>query len=213
MRRCVITAADIARDESKRPGFRSTCVLVTLTYRPEAQWAPEHVSEYVKRTTKWAARRGFKLRYQWVIELTKRGVPHYHLLFWLPHGERLPKPDISGHWPHGLSKIERARKPVGYLVKYASKGEFSAYRLPKHARLFGVGGSSPEGRLATHRAGLPMWLSASLQDGTRAKRIPRVGWLERETGSIFESPYVFRWERDEWGIPQVVITVRGNHAN
>lgn len=210
MRRCVIASADVARDECSIGGARSVIVMATLTYRPEARWSAEHISDYLRLSKQWAARRGFVLRYQWVLELTKRGVPHYHVLFWLPYGERLPKPDESGHWPHGLSKIETARRPVGYLVKYASKANFTTYSLPKHARLFGVGGCSTQGRLAAHRAGLPMWLSENMQAGTRATRVPFVGWVERETGVIFKSPYVLRTIRDEWGIPTVVIEKTGD---
>lgn len=198
----------MARDECSSAGHRLKIIMATLTYAPEVTWCKEHVSDYLRHTKQWAARRGFELRYQWVLELTKNGVPHYHVLFWLPFGEQLPKPDKSGHWPHGLSRIETARRPVGYLVKYASKANFTIYSLPKHARLFGVGGSSAEGKIVTHRAGLPMWLTEHMQAGTRAVRVPRCGWVERETGQIFRSPFVLRTVYDEWGFASVVIEKR-----
>ena len=95
----------------------------TLTYRPGVEWESRHISRYVQRCVEWLERRGHSYAYAWVLEMQKRGAPHYHVLFWLPVGVMLPKPDcISGRqrtplWPHGMTKIERARSP-GYIVKY-----------------------------------------------------------------------------------------------
>jgi len=203
MRRVVLASADTTRDACQRGGFRWSAVLVTLTYREGAAWSSHHVSQYVRRTREYLRRRHCEARYQWVIELTARGRPHYHLLFWLPRGQRLPKPDQSGHWTHGLSRIELARRPVGYLVKYATKGTDG--QLPKGARLFGTGSPDSDIRHATHRAGLPMWLSEITDPSIRCYRVARVGWVERETGAVHQSPFLVRFSRDDWGF--VVITV------
>ena len=66
--------------------------------------------------------KGIFIHYVWVLELTKRGRPHYHVLFWLPRGISMPKADKQGWWRHGMTNTVPARSPVGYLCKYTSKG-------------------------------------------------------------------------------------------
>jgi len=114
-------------------------------------------------------------------------------------------PDKSGMWPHGFSGIQAARRAVGYLVKYATKGSNDLFELPKHCRLFGVGGGTESERLATHRAGLPMWLHNALSPESRAKKVSFVGWVCRVTGQVFASPYIVSWCRDGWGVVTVTI--------
>jgi hypothetical protein len=121
------------------------------------------------------------------LELTKKGVPHYHLLLWVPLDFRFPKPDDQGWWPHGSTRIERAEKAAGYIVKYASKGDVEN-PIPHGARLFGTGGE-PAAALARHRACLPRWLRVKVATG-RARRVTGVGWLAVDTGEIFQSPYI-----------------------
>lgn len=203
MRRVVIASADAARKSAERGGHRLQCVMVTLTYASESVWASRDVSGYVRRVREWLRYRRIPARYQWVIELTKKGRPHYHLLWWVPRGTRLPKPDQSGQWTLGSSRIELAFRPVGYLVKYATKGTDG--ELPPGSRLFGTGAPELDVRLATHRAGLPMWLSASTDPNSRCSRVARVGWVEKDSGAIHESPYELRFGRDDWGF--VVITI------
>jgi hypothetical protein len=61
----------------------------------------------------------------WVIEWTKAGKPHYHVLIWLPQLAKLPKPDQAGWWSKGMTRTERIRAAgVGYIAKYASKPFF-----------------------------------------------------------------------------------------
>jgi hypothetical protein len=182
--------------------------MVTLTYWGDGLWQGKHISDYLRRVRQHAAAEGYALRYQWVMELTKRGRPHYHILWWGPVGYQFPKADVAGHWRFGFTRTEAARKPVGYLVKYASKGGDSCElgAIPRGARLCGTGGCSGHERHATHRAGLPMWLDASLQPGARARRVPRVGWVCCLTGEVFASPFKVAWERDSWGIVVVIIT-------
>lgn len=110
-----------------------------------------------------------------------------------PRGFRIPKPDQSGLWPHGLTQVKRAYSPVGYVIKYSSKGGLEEHDIPKGARLFGVGGGGDAERLATHRAGLPMWLFARLEPGARARRVARLGWVCSITGEIFSSPFSVTW--------------------
>ena len=95
--------------------------MVTLTYREDVEWSPRQVSGYLKCVREWARRKDIFIHYVWVLELTKRGRPHYHVLFWLPKGVSMPKADKQGWWKHGMTRSEWAHSPVGYLCKYTSK--------------------------------------------------------------------------------------------
>lgn len=145
MRGSVQSAAQLLQEEAQAHGHRCKAAMLTLTYRPEVDWSPRHVTGLLKNVREWHKRRGHVCRYAWVLELTEAGRPHYHVLFWLPRGLTLPKPDKQGWWPHGMTRIEWARSPVGYLVKYASKG-IDGDELPKGARLSGCGGLSGAAR-------------------------------------------------------------------
>lgn len=208
MRRVVVAGAEAARWVLSQGGNRYVAVLVTLTYRDDAEWRACDIAGYIKAVRQWASRRGIRARYQWVLELTQRGRPHYHVLVWLPRGYSIPKPDRSGSWDRGFSRVERARNAVGYLVKYATKGDLDRSSLPRGARLCGTGGGGESEKLATHRAGLARWLDSSLPEGWRVSRIARVGWVHKPTGEVFRSPFEFRVERDEWGIIVLVFTYR-----
>lgn len=199
MKRGVITSARLHCD-SLPSGFRAA--MVTLTYPPDAAWNPRHISQFIQRARQYMQRRRHRLRYTWVMELTRAGVPHYHVLLWLPRRLRLPKPDKAGWWPHGHSRIEWARHAVGYLAKYASKG--LAGRIPKRARIHGSGGLTERAR--NERA---WWLSPEYvrercpDPEDRPRRAKGGGWVVRATGEWFPSP----WRIVEVG-PGYVVCVR-----
>lgn len=188
MKQNVITSARLHVEEAQRGGFRGRWAMLTLTYRDTERWVAAQVSELLKCLRTYAARRGFVARYTWVLELTKRGRPHYHVLVWLPKGRTLPKPDKQGWWKYGLTRIEWARNAVGYLAKYASKGieDFSA--IPSGARLSGFGGLSKEGRVELRWWKLPDWLKAKWPDICNVGRVPG-GYVQRQTGEFLASPF------------------------
>lgn len=188
MQRSVRTAAELHADETQRGGFRCKAAMVTLTYAPEIAWEPRHVTGLLKAVRQYLARRGHACRFVWVLELTQAGRPHYHVLFWLPRGLSLPKPDRQGWWPHGSTRIEWARSPVGYLCKYASKG-CEECQLPKGARLCGLGGLSAEGRRVRSWRLCPAWVREVFGVDDRPIRAPGGGWLSRLTGD---------WEPPRW---------------
>lgn len=209
MRRVVIGAADATRAMSERGGRRMYTALVTLTYAGDGQWSSEHISRYIKRTRAYLSSVGVPCLYQWVMELTQRGRPHYHILWWLPVGTKIPKPDESGHWSYGMSNIKKALRPVGYLVKYATKGGIETGELPKGARLFGVGHGGDESvRHAARRFGLPTWLHESSEEFQVFKRIPRLGWVCSETGEFRATPFSVVVSKDSWGLIHITITQR-----
>ncbi|MGY4879708.1 hypothetical protein ACLUEY_17740 [Vreelandella aquamarina] len=197
MSKGVKTGARLHSEESQKGGFRHFIAMVTLTYSPDCRYSKRHISDFLKRVREWHRRRSLRMRYVWVLELTKAGVPHYHVLFWVPRGHRLPKPDSIGWWSYGSTKIEGARKPVGYLAKYASKladgaqGELKKVfkGLPKGARLHGCGGLS-EASARERRWWLsPTWVRRAWPVSDDPRPSPGGGWASRVTGTWLSSPY------------------------
>ena len=209
MRRVVVCSANASRQAVERHGNRHYAVFVTLTYRPGVLWSQGQVSAFIQRYSKWCARRGVVGRYQWVLELTRAGAPHYHVLLWLPKRLRVPKPDKSGWWSHGLSRIELAYRPVGYLVKYASKGfgGEGAGEIPRGARLFGCGNGKEE-RHEVRRARLPVWLAERTEDFQLPRRVPYRGFVCPQTEKVYRSPYRLDVVRDLDGRFVVIVEER-----
>ena len=168
--------------------------MVTLTYRDDVDWSPRQVSNYLKCVREWARRKGIFLHYVWVLELTKRGRPHYHVLFWLPRGISMPKADKQGWWRHGMTNTVPARSPVGYLCKYTSKGiDFDSWgKLPRGGRLYGHGGFTPSMRITRVWRVAPSWVRELIDaiDGVK-----KVGcyWVNRVSGMGIRSPFVFNF--------------------
>lgn len=186
LRRSVLTAAHLFQQPWN--GFRTRTAMLTLTYRDVDAFEPCHISELIKRIRQWIQRRGFRLLYVWVAELQKRGALHYHVLIWLPVGLTLPKPDKQGWWPHGSTRIEWAKYPIGYLCKYASKFDIKG-GLPKGARLHGSGGFAPVARQIRQWFNLPTWLKHLAGVGSRFVRVKGVGLVDRDSGICVQSPW------------------------
>lgn len=179
MKRAVWSAAVEFRKACPRPMF--FCAMLTLTYRPGCCWRRRHVSECL-RVLRRSLPAGVVLRYVWVMELTAAGVPHYHVLVWLPVGVLLPKPDRCGAWPHGMSRIEASYAPVGYLMKYATKGDDVA-AFPKGARIYGCGGLEREQRAVVRWWLLPRYIRELVTVGDHVVRCRGVGgWVSVLTG-------------------------------
>lgn len=187
LRKSVMTTARLVNDRLKTPsknpnGWRFTPVMVTYTYRPGVLWEKEHVAKAVDAMQAWATRLcGFRLPYLWVMELTKAGVPHYHLIVWMPSRFQMPKHDKRGWWPHGSTRVERVKNAVGYVAKYASKFASKDAEFPKSARIHGTGGLT-----AFERRVVAWWkLPKDLRHGTEGscvwRRAPGGGWFNPET--------------------------------
>jgi len=188
LRRAVVTVARM-HDYELRGQPHSTAML-TLTYREVGGWGPKHITALLKCIRSWLFRRGFRLRYVWVAELQQRGALHYHVLLWLPHGVLLPKPDNEGWWTHGSTRIEWARKPVGYLAKYASKLDSKiGIGFPPGARLHGWGGLDDFGRSVAQWFNLPHWAREICDLAGRAVRVKGVGLVERDSGVCLPTPW------------------------
>jgi len=132
------------------------------------------------------------MRFVWVQEFTKRGRPHYHLLLWLPLGLTIPKPDKQGWWPCGMTKIEWARNAVGYIAKYASKGD-SLVQPAKGARMHGNGGLTGDALVEQRWWKLPGWLRHDVKPSDRVRRaLPGAGggFVHPDSGEVYRSPWV-----------------------
>lgn len=188
MKRKVMAAGDVHRATAEREML--VAWLITLTYAPGRRWRARHVSDYLRELREWRR----DLRYLWVAELqTKRMARsgesaaeclHYHLVVWLPRGVRPPKPDASGMWPHGLTQREIARQPIGYLMKYCSKGS-SNDTLPRGARLCGAGGLERGGRLVVRWWLLPRYVRDQCEALDNVHRRRGGGWVSHSTGQYW----------------------------
>lgn len=192
LQKSVRISAQVIQDTLQQSRVKYKAHMVTLTYRDDVDWSPRQVSNYLKCVREWARRKGIFLHYVWVLELTKRGRPHYHVLFWLPRGISMPKADKQGWWRHGMTNTVPARSPVGYLCKYTSKGiDFDSWgKLPRGGRLYGHGGYTPSMRITRAWLIAPSWVRELIDqcDGVR-----KVGcyWVNRVSGVAIRSPFVF----------------------
>lgn len=203
MRKMVSQSAELLQGEAGQGGFRWWAVLVTLTYAADQDWQSGQVTGFIKSVREYLRRKRIPARYVWVIELTKNGRPHYHVLFFLPHGRRLPKPDLRGWWPYGMTKIEKAFSPVGYLVKYASKGvpemdDPAAPAIPKGARLSGNGGLSKAARQLRSWRLAPAWVRELFTVEDRPIRAPGGGWMSRLTGRLEPPQWRIKNRAADW---------------
>jgi hypothetical protein len=149
--------SDFAASRLGRAAYRKT--FITLTLRPGQTWERRQISRFIRLLRQWFQRRDEACRFVWVAELQKRGALHYHVVVWVPRRLRLPKPDQCGWWPYGMSKIETARNPIGYMVKYATKTRpDDLKRLPKGVRLHGNGGHLPSARVSLRETLMPGWI-------------------------------------------------------
>ena len=181
VRRGVSAAAELLEYNAAKGGHRFRELLVTLTYREDVEWRASHIREFLDLCRKRFARRGEPLRYVWVLELTKRGRPHYHLVFWIPASLRFPTPDRAGLWPHGMSQVKRAGGSVWYLIDYLKKAN-DVESLPRGARIFGCGGLTLDDRAEKRWRLLPRYVRVQFNVGDDVRRCRGGGYMSRLTG-------------------------------
>lgn len=206
MRRRTITRSRIQAEEVMQLTRSHQVHLVTLTYAPGHEWRAKHITECVQAYRDQARRDDVEFRYEWVAELqlnrmrrrreTAAQCLHYHMLVWQPEGYSYPHPDRRGWWSHGMSNVEVARNPVGYLAKYASKGT-DGEPLPRRARISGGGGLSQMGRKLASWWLRPRYVREAFPDFIdQVSRLPRVGgWINRDTGEWLRAP---QWNGSGW---------------
>lgn len=186
------------------------CALLTLTYRPDVEWAPLQLRDMLRHYTMWAKRNKCQFSYVWTIEPHKSGRPHYHVVFFVSGGKTPPFPDEQGWWPHGKSQAVWAHSPVGYIAKYASKGHGAEF--PAGARLWGAGGLTARARAQRSWCLAPKWVREVTEPGTLVRKtvseikqvfasgteqISRVlTWFSEASQFSFFGP----WERDTFAL-------------
>ena len=158
-------------------------IFLTLTYRPDVDWSPNHIRECLNKVAQWCRRRKVEPRFVWCAEQHKSGRVHYHAILFLPKGLMLPKPDKQGWWRHGLTRIERCRKQsVGYLIKYATKAQDCGRPWPKGMRLHGHGGLTLAQRVRRAWWVLPKYVRMRVEPEWRVRRARGGGWVSPITG-------------------------------
>lgn len=189
---------------SEKRAHREHAVMVTLTYRGDnSAWRADQLTQAIRRFRAWCSRRCIACRYVWVAELQERGVIHYHLLAWMPRSVTMPKWDKQGWWPHGMTKTERARNAVPYLLKYLSKDASKSFgSFPRGARLYGVGGLDASLRRARSWLNRPSFVqgNSSVNDGWR--RAKGGGWMDLH-GFVWPSEYRMVRVGDQRGVVRV----------
>lgn len=189
MKSGVMTAARLIFEELERSGERWQPWMITPTYRQGEEWAPHHITGLVKCMRSWAERQGFKLRYVWVAEIQEKRwakgdsllaeCVHYHLLVWVPKRFVPPKADKQGWWSHGWTNRLRVKRPLRYMLKYASKGEGVAF--PRGLRLHGCGGLNEGSRDNRVWWLSPRWVRAIWSDTDKPRRAKGGGFISRVT--------------------------------
>lgn len=170
-------------------------IVVDLTYAPGHSWRPLHVTEFLAVAKKHL---GERLKgYAWVAEMQKRGAVHYHVVLAVDKGVKIPKPDLAGWWPYGMTRVRKRKKPTGYLMDYVQKIR-QKQGYPKGIRIFAVvwfqwaaGGDS---RFLLALWSLPGWLLDRIDQfvAVLERILPRRaggGWWEWR-GQRFRSPWV-----------------------
>lgn len=194
MQRSVKAAARAIQEVALAGASRVQPWMLTLTYAPGQEWAPRHVSDLLQRLRQWARRRGFEIPYVWVAEMQQRGAVHYHVVVWVPVRYSLPKPDKQGWWRYGMTRTERAKRALSYIMKYATKGDTSYF--PRGLRLSGSGGLTTPGRAVKYWLTLPVWVVARVRTFQRVSRLPGGLWLVEQTGEVLRGAWQFvRWRR------------------
>ncbi len=197
LKKSIITGARLHDQEATKGSTRGAWYMLTTTYATDGSASPRDISEFLKRVRGFfdrAARLKFRanrprFRYLWVGELTQRLRPHYHVLIFIPRGMFIPKADRKGWWPHGSTKIEKARNAVGYLAKYASKFTAAcAEHFPKGFRTHAIGGLSDESKRELRWWKSPSDAREALGPDADIRKV-QGGYANKLTGDFWPSPW------------------------
>lgn len=189
MKRNVLTTARLmAALPDQVQGRRDRMAMLTTTYAEDQEWDRRDITRTFTHMRRFAKERDFALIYLWVLEMTKRGRPHYHVAIKLPAGVKLPKPDDAGWWTKGMTRTEFARHPVAYMAKYLSKVD-SLSHYPKGARISGFGGLPGEEKRERRYWASPSYVRECFGGEANPFRAPGGGWLDRESGEVLPSRY------------------------
>jgi len=171
-------------------------VMSTLTVRDGYVWKPRHVSDYIRAVRAWFKDRcpGQRLRYVWVAEIQDgkrredgqgRGAIHYHAIFFLPEGVRMPHADRKGWWPHGSTNTVVSTSPIAYLVSYAKKVDSkNVGGFPRGCRISGVGGLDAAQRAIRRWVLWPAYVQGNASVNDRFRPAAGGGYRNDQTGEL-----------------------------
>lgn len=170
-------------------------LFVTLTYAEDGKWKADQMSLFSQRVRDWFKRecQGTRMRMVWVMELTKRGRPHYHCMIWVRARDYFPNPHKAGWWPYGFAHVLSSKvhinRPVAYMAKYASKFTAEqAKHAPKGARLYGVNGATEEGKRVIRWWRAPVFARDAFGGAADIRKV-KGGYLNRSTGEFLVSEW------------------------
>lgn len=191
LRQKLSNAAVLAEAYFHALGIDSQQWLITLTYKSRLDWQPGQLSKFNNRLKSWARSNDIPIIGLWVMELQKRGAPHYHLVLLLPSGVTPPRPDTDNWWQHGFAKQQKASNAIPYMMKYSSKLENGDYPMPKGARTYGCFGLDKASRESLKYNSLPRWLRNLCDSTDKLVKLPGGVWLNATKGEIYKSPWKF----------------------
>jgi hypothetical protein len=142
--------------------YKYRAIMVTLTYRKAEDWQPGQIRAYIKKTKERLGKR--VISYAWVMELQKRGVPHYHVLWIVRPYTRIRMPDKNGDWDYGFSNVVTNVKSVYYIISYLKKANEVTAEYPKGGRIFAVWHCDKVFKESMRRFMFPAWLKEKLVD-------------------------------------------------
>lgn len=194
MRRRIFSWADTLKDYlDETQKYRK--VMVTLTYTGVEDWRPNHIRDYMKALKRKLGEN--LIASAWVAELQERGAVHYHINLVCKKGTRIPTPDKSRMWKHGMSRIETA-KTVYYLCSYLKKSYQKEGDFPKGMRMYSVwiskGAVANIAHWMMRISSLPKWFAEKVLEftdhrGEKWERCKGGSWIF--AGKLFRSPYAF----------------------
>lgn len=186
-----------------KPGFRPDQPwLITLTYdtlgtrgKGTHDWLPDQISKAMNRYRRWCVVHGYPCKSVRVAELQEKGTVHFHICAWLPQGVSMPLWDKargkrSAFWPHGLTKTEKLKTNVGYLMKYLSKiTPFHVF--PRGLRLTGTSGLDDQSKSICRWYRLPAWIRTEYGVGDVVRK--RCGYAVLSTGELLQPMYLCKY--------------------
>lgn len=173
-------------------------LFTTLTYADDIEWDAKHMSNCISAVKMWHKRLGIPFRYVWVAEVQEerkihspeQHCVHYHLIIWLPKRFILPYFDARGWWPYGSTNCKKSYSPIGYLMKYASKGLKGDYTFPKGCRKHGCGGLTKDHRRFKTWHSRPSYVKEAFPDyRDNVQPAKGGGWIAKQTGEFLDAAW------------------------
>lgn len=167
-------------------------VMHTLTYADVDGWGARDMCPVTRHLREVGA-----VGYVWVMELQKRGAPHYHLLALYPPNTRWRKLDAEpAIWTHGFTWVTDGIRYPWYILKYIQKGVTSdtVRDYPKGARVYGIARRTITAmpdlvRRTYSRVHLPSWFREGEKDCVTDTIVTRVAGGVRNGRMVALSPY------------------------